>query len=318
MEKSKVNLTASPSYQMGNLSYSVMTENVCYVRQSEVIVQQASSPRCKRITTRAAAGSLCVCSFAPMEDFDLLVVASSAGLQLWTADGATLRFFVSIGDMLPAEMSDTHDRQEGDFLAGIASHESGWIYVGTSWGNICRFEVPGEDDDVIMHAPIGPMCNASTPVCAAAASGDVLAYGNENGDVFFHTPGSDGLQIFKVLGRGAAVTAMVCREWAVATALSTGTINVYRADESERVLEIHAHARIIHSLTLRDGVMVSCGDDQIVSVWAFSESQKRSDTQVDFVESHRIPDRLLVGAVSTGSELLAIAYDDENLYSKTI
>jgi len=312
-----ISLKDSPSYQSNNLTYSPEADNIAYMRHTDVIVQHCTSSMNKKIATRAEADCVCTCKYVSVHDFDLLVVATPVGLQVWTSNAASIRFHAPIEDLIPAGLDESH--REGAFLTGISAAESGFIYVGTSWGTILRLEVQGEDDDVLALAPLG--APTGSPVSATAASDNVVASGNERGGLTFYPgPSSSGdiEELFRVEEEGAAVTSMVCREWAVAAALSTGIINVYRADAQERILEIHGHARIIHSLYLRDSIMVSCGDDQVVCVWNFSPSGARCDTQVDFVENHHVPDRLLVGAVTTGSELMAVAYDDEHIYERKL
>lgn len=307
-------LVESPSYQCNNLSYNHDTDSLCFVKNTEVFVHAKSSLSHKKIATRASAECVCTAAFVSVEGLEYLVLASSVGIQVWTTDGETLRYFSPIADLQGASSVRDDDMQ---FTQGIGAINSGYICVGTSWGNIVVLTAKFEDDgEVKFGSTIHG--KTSTAISAIAASNDVMASGNESGDISFYECDGDFEPIFHVPGTGAMITSIVSRECAVAAALSTGTVKVFRSDAREQVLEINAHARSIMSLHLHEDVMVSCGDDSIVSVWTFSNSCRGEETTISLVESQAVMNRMLVGAAFTGTEVITLAYDDQKVYSKNM
>jgi len=308
-------LNGNPSYQPNNLSFSFETDSVAYVKKSEVNIQQLRSRTTKKIPAPSSTCDVCTAAFVDIQDTDLLVIASSAGVQVWTADGNSMRYFCPIEKMDPSIQSGSTIYYD-QFLNGIASLSSGYIFVGSSIGKVHVLNIPADGGD-FQELPAISLGASKLPISAITASDDVVAYGNESGEVFFHKSNPTSGFEFSFQGgtMGPAVTSMASMYSNVAVASTIGQIDVYNVVKEMRVISVAAHARSVMGLSLNPDTctLASCSDDQLVSIWQFPNSEKGTN-DMELLSSHRVESKMLVGVAHAGSEVYLTAYEEQKLF----
>lgn len=94
--------------------------------------------------------------------------------------------------------------------------------------------------------------------------------------------------------------------------LSTGVIRIYNCTKCDLLVEMHGHSRQINAIACHGvkPVFASVGDDTMINLWhAKVESDRITD--IEMVQSQRVPDHLLVGVVfgSKQDSLIVTPYD---------
>ena len=125
------------------------------------------------------------------------------------------------------------------FACGITSvSEEGVIFTGTSNGNITAILVPTASGEAIsFHSTLA---TSDFPVLCLGASSEVIAAGNDNGDVFGFSSaaGTKFDRKCKFNGSGYPCTAVCVREDTVFAAFSLGNIRVYNTSQNELKIEV--------------------------------------------------------------------------------
>jgi WD40 repeat protein len=324
----KFESSGSPSLQFNNLSHSVERGSVAYVHGTQVLIQGLHGQRFKKkIPLRDDNCDVASASFVCLHGVELLVIASSIGIQIWSADGGTMKYFAPISTFIPLPVGVTEDAYSEEFMQGIAGTMSGHVFVGTSRGNIEVFRQKDDYSDIIYEkktylggSPGSP--SEMIPVSAVAASSTTMVYGNECGDLVFFEISSDFERGFKLKGNGVCCTSIVIKSDVVAAGFSNGLIRFYRAQVQECIFEIAAHSRAVYGLSLdKDAnIMASCSEDQLVSIWSFPDFTARGNSECSLISSHRMMDRIITGVaiVEGTTDIIVAAYDDDMLYTLSL
>jgi hypothetical protein len=128
---------------------------------------------------------------------------------------------------------------EPAFACGIAcNEEEGYIFTGTSNGNITVIQVPSNSGEGINFD-----CTLSTsdyPVMALGSSTEIIAAGNDNGDVFGFSAssGTKFSRQCKFNGTGSPCTVVCVQNTTIYAAFSLGSIRVYNSVSSEMTIEV--------------------------------------------------------------------------------
>jgi len=158
-----------------------------------------------KVVAEVTASTINCCKLVKIHDISYLVVGSSAGMQIWSGDGETLKFFSPLSGLINEEvlvsLQDTHQPVH---MKGIAVCAECHIVIGCSTGHVFVIEVPagsnGEDMS-ILHT-LGPMPTSSpiqsgSNIVAIGGSDTYTVCANEYGDIHI----LDGTVDFRQKGR---------------------------------------------------------------------------------------------------------------------
>lgn len=122
---------------------------------------------------------------------------------------------------------------------GIASNnEEGFVFTGTSTGNITVIQVPsGGGDNISFHSALP---TNDFPICCLDSSSEIIASGNDNGDIFAFSAysGQDFARKCKFNGSGYPCTSIGVQGCQIFSAFSLGNIRVYNTVENEIKIEV--------------------------------------------------------------------------------
>ena len=172
------------------------------------------------------------------------------------------------------------------FACGITSSREGYIFTGSSSGNITVLHVPSSDGERISFHSTIP--TNDFPILSMASSPSVLACGNDNGDIFGFelTRGTEFERICKFGGSGYPCTSLCMIYDNVFAGYSLGNIKVFNVASRELTIEVcqlitsmalfsifpqvTAHARAIYGLCAHPSlpIVASCSEDQHLHVWS--------------------------------------------------
>jgi len=298
-------ISGSPSWQPNNLSSGDTTDTVAYVRFSEVVITTITGA-----TRKIPVSSRChifQASFVNIQGTTFLALASSLGIQIWSTDGAEMKFFFAMSTLVDGE-------EDGHYMRGIADICKGFVCVGCSTGCILVLATPSATGDRITLAH--NLEAAKTPITALAASEDILVAASDLGEltVFNVLSGFDIKGKFP--GNQYPCTSLITREDSIAAAYSTGHIRIFQLSSMVMVYEVCAHARCVMGLALHasDNIMASVGEDQVVNVFTFPTFTSRASMDLELVFSDKIESRVLTGVAFINDDTLGVvAFDEDEL-----
>lgn len=245
--------------------------------------------------------------FVEIREKCVLVVTSSDGIQVWSVSGDEMLFQFELSSVF-----GTPDEVEDLFARGIAVL-SDLLCVGSSSGQLLVFD--GKDGAFDLSL-IRRVDTGKSPICAISSFKDILASGNDCGDIYGFSLEQSFANVFTFFGAGSPCTT-ICQsdEWLFA-GFSTGHIRVYRTDIMEMTFEISAHTRAVTGLTINNtrSFIASCGKDQIVHVWRIPDYASGTSCSVDLLSSEILENKLCTGlAFMTDDRLCVASYDDDEL-----
>ena len=126
------------------------------------------------------------------------------------------------------------------YACGVGSNsDEGFIFTGTSSGNITVLQVPplGSGRDISFHSTIQ---TSDFPIFSLASSTELIATGNDNGDVFAFSAsgGTEFARKCKFPGSGSPCTGIATQHNMVFAAFSLGNIKVYNTSRNELSMEV--------------------------------------------------------------------------------
>lgn len=297
-------LPCTVSYLPNNLS--CLENQVSIVKFNEVSISNYSSGEATKVSLNPKT-AVFQASLVRLHEEIFLVVASSDGTHVYMNGGLEMKFFLPIG------VSISEESNEPAYACGIASpceesSSKGFIFTGTSNGTITAIQVPSASGEGIsFHSTLSTI---HSPVIALAASSDILASGNDNGDIFAFTTSSENkfARKCKFTGSGHPCTAIGVQDFTVFAGFSLGNIRVYNTLISELTIEVTAHARSIYGLCVHpcQPLLASCSEDQHLHVW--------STDNMDLLSAHVVENRKLTGvAFLPRDEIGVSAYDSDEV-----
>ena len=128
------------------------------------------------------------------------------------------------------------------FACGITSNNNeGFVFTGASNGNITVIEMSpsgsGGGDGISFHSTL---TTGNFPILCLGSSAEVIAGGNDNGDVFGFSAlsGTKFSRKCKFNGMGSPCTAICVQSTTIFAAFSLGSIRVYNSELSEMTIEV--------------------------------------------------------------------------------
>lgn len=289
------NLHVTASYLPSNLS--CLGNQLAVTKFNEVYISNYGSGEFTKATLNTKT-SIFQAALVNVNETPYLVIASSDGTHVYPSDGSEMLFFLPIG------VSTSENSNDPAFACGIAStDEEGFIFTGTSNGNITAIQLPRSRDGFNFHSTLA---TSDYPIMALAASTEVIASGNDNGDIFgfSSTSGTKFARKCKFNGGGSPCTAICALNSTIFAGFSHGLIRVYDSVKSELTIEVTAHARCIYGMTLHPSmpIIASCSEDQHLHMWSVEN--------MDLLSSHIVDNRRLTGvAFLPHNEVGVSAYD---------
>lgn len=284
---------ASPSLSFNNLT--IDAGMVAYAHKSSVLMFLEVAARSTgvlptKLGYRDAANVIQVRWCRAGTGSPLLVIATTAGFQIWDSTGKVSLF--------------THATPDG-FCRGIGgSDESNRIFVGTSTGRL----LCATGTSPVALASSFP-AHASAVCCVDVLAG-VVASSCDSGEVCLWDAGT-----FKALaafpGGGYPCTSVKLKDTYVVTAFSTGHLRIFEISSATMVVEVTAHSRCITALDVHpvQDTFVTVGEDAVVSVWTLPERSSGS-YHLELIKSQVVEDHLFTGVQFFKSALLACSYDN--------
>jgi len=289
------NLHVTASYLPSNLS--CLGNQLTVVKFNEVYISNYGSGEFTRVTLNTKT-SIFQAALVTVNEESYLVIASSDGTHVYPSGGSEMLFFLPIG------VSTGEDSNDPAFACGITSTgEEGFIFTGSSNGNITAIQLARSGDGFNFHSTL---TTSNCPIMALAASPEIIASGNDNGDIFGFsaTSGTKFARKCKFNGSGSPCTTICALNSTIYAGFSLGIIRVYNVERSELTIEVTAHARCIYGLALHPSmpIIASCSEDQHLHFW--------SAENMDLLSSHVVENRRLTGvAFLPHSEVGVSAYD---------
>lgn len=316
MSSSKIEVSDSPSFVSNNLAYSFDTESVVYINDSNVFIHNLSFRKIKKLDMKTSTCDITSINFISLGTDDLLAITSSKGVQIWNAQGSSMRYFAELHTFI-----DSNTISLEDYMIGTASFEPCKICIGDSRGYVHILEgLNNSSDDFRLVKSVNNNSSSTNgnivPVTAISTSDNYIGFADEYGNISFHsTSNSDDYeQIWLSEGNGSCCTSLVSLRDSFIGGYSSGVLKVFRADLCELVFEITAHARCIQGLSVDhdNSLIASVSEDQLLSIWSF-------DSEFSWKSTHRIDDRLLVGVAFIEEDTLIVsAYDDMHLHKVSL
>lgn len=293
-------LPCTVSYLPNNLS--CVDNNVIFVKFNEVHVCNFSTGESRKITLSTKT-SIFQAKVVSIQDDLYVVVASTDGTLVYLADNLDLVFFLPIG------VSAKEDSIDPPYACGVASNSTDrFVFTGTSNGNITAILVPSSASgrDATFHSTLP---TSDFPIFCLASSYEIIAAGNDNGDVFaFSNIGTDFAPKSTFNGSGYPCTSICAQGYNVFAAFSLGNIRVYDTSRDELKIEVTAHARNIYGLCVHPTlpILASCSEDQRLHVW--------SPDCMDLLSTHVLENQKLTGVSFLPRNCLGVSsYDSDDI-----
>lgn len=332
-------LRLSPSLLPCNLSYSSMRGGgyrICYIHKDDLIIAESKNgtgiEKSTRLdvtqtqifhaayigfglvdSTRDVGGPVTnspMISVPKTSFHEYLVVTSNLGVQLWSADGERLEWFLKMTE----ELEETNEAPQFHFMRGACSLTTSTgtncIAVGSSIGTLLIVTTSG---DVIHRLST----SSSSPITAVAATPRYLFCANDEGDILGFRCDGTFENFMRIQGKGDCCSALVCKDGVVVAAFSTGHVRIYRAELGELSIEIAAHSRAMTGMALHPhcAYLATCGEDQNAHVWTFPDFLSPSGSDMDLAYSSKLENCLCTGVAWTADQQLLVAsYDSEDLH----
>lgn len=281
----------------------------------------------------------------------LLVVGSTAGVQIWSHDGNEMKFFAPIASLIEASVPSAAPLAAGEshFVRGIASCGDSQIAVGCSSGMLFVLNVPrdGDGEGISIAHKLNTVATGlnnspnDSAIMAVAGSDSMLVCANEFGDIFGFDNSTGAwkasftLALDEIAATSGApeslasglITCLCTRTGTIVAGYTTGHMRVFRAlsgSVAELAIEVSAHFRSVSGITLNPASprFATCGEDQFVHVWEFPDFTSRSTSDADLIHSERLDNRMctgicyynpLGGAATAVSNIAINSFDDEDM-----
>lgn len=302
-------LPGSPSLLPNNLSLRRDGGALVYVRLNEAVYLSTSGRNDHHMIPAAAKSHISQTAFVRVQGTDFLVITSSTGAYLWSADGSSMLYFLPLADVLKGDT-------EFQFMRGIASSDSS-VFLGTSLGHILEVLIPSSTGEHGVEL-INTVYVSSSPVSCMHCDEQHLLVGNDFGDIRCYQtyPRLSENPIVERVGNGFPCTAIVARGDCVIAGFSSGHIRGYSIRSGDMVVEVTAHARCITGLALHpyDNFVASSSEDQYICVWNFTDFSPRSSKTMDLLSAEKLDNRLCTGLCYFLDDRIGVtSYDEEEV-----
>eukprot|EP00316_Scyphosphaera_apsteinii_P024686 CAMPEP_0119309530 /NCGR_PEP_ID=MMETSP1333-20130426/15819_1 /TAXON_ID=418940 /ORGANISM="Scyphosphaera apsteinii, Strain RCC1455" /LENGTH=330 /DNA_ID=CAMNT_0007313523 /DNA_START=56 /DNA_END=1048 /DNA_ORIENTATION=+ len=248
---------------------------------------------------------------------EMLVIASSKSLQMYSADGKHFLYLV------PFVRSD----DKSGFFRGIAACNAagtGYVFAGCSNGEICRLPVTGSGEPsfgkYIMH-PAQEQCTCVSDLAAASLPGGTgilaVASSGEGGCAAILLMDVVEAEAPKLTATfpsdiGSMCTSLRIRQSLLLCAFSTGQVRMYDLEAKVLTAVMTAHARWINALEVHPSkdTFATASEDAYVGVWRLPEQGGHT---IKLVTHYQAQDCTLTGVTFCGGasrdSVGATAYD---------
>eukprot|EP00611_Tribonema_gayanum_P000345 TRINITY_DN10236_c0_g1_i2.p2 TRINITY_DN10236_c0_g1~~TRINITY_DN10236_c0_g1_i2.p2 ORF type:complete len:336 (-),score=102.41 TRINITY_DN10236_c0_g1_i2:70-1077(-) len=265
-----------------------------YIHKDEVITLGCGGAAPRALGRGGENGRALQARFVVADAQELLVVALSTGVQMWSANGTRLLYFFSLRSVVAEGGPAVSCR-------GISAVERGChVLVGCSDGDVFVFAVSARGGGGMEKVELSRSLRGHTrPVTATAASRTIAASADMGGRIIAWRVADAYAKMCEFSCDGCMVTSMAARDELLVAALSNGTICAFRVAAGELAFEIAAHARIINAIDLHptQPLLATVGEDAHLNVWSLPDdrSPAKASSQVDLLYSEEVRDHLLTG-----------------------
>ena len=246
--------------------------------------------------------------WVPLNAGELLVVASTRSLQMYTPDGGRLLHVVTAG--VPSGEAPATYRGIGHCSTG----QTEYVVGGCSTGAVCLIPLaPGEGhtfvDPLLSPAstlelvdltagPAPPLDPDRVFVCSADAQGDVNVHALEADGTWAH---AFAFAFSTSDETPALCTSLRMRGQRLFCAFSTGQVRIFDLGAGVLTASINAHVRWINAIEvhpLRDDLFATASEDSTIGLWKCMEPEGK----VVHCSHFAVTDWLLTGVAFVGSE----------------
>lgn len=302
-------LPGSPSLLPNNLSLRKDGGALVFVRLNEAVYLSTTGRNDHHMIPAAAKSQVSQTAFAHVQGSDFLVITSSTGAYIWSADGSSMLYFLPLTDVIKGDVGF-------QFMRGIASNSSS-VFLGTSLGHILEISIPNSTGEYGVELST-TVYVSSSPISCLFCDENHLLVGNDDGDVRCYQtyPRLSENPIVERVGVGFPCTAMVARGDSVIAGFSSGHIRGYSISSGDMVVEITAHARCITGLALHpyDNFVASSSEDQYICVWNFTDFTPRSAKTMELLCAEKLENKLCTGLCYFLDDRIGVtSYDEEEV-----
>ncbi|XP_021913150.1 WD repeat-containing protein 54-like isoform X3 [Zootermopsis nevadensis] len=194
----------------------------------------------------------------------LLVVASSLGVQIFDEDGRVCKFSHPCVDMPDGG---------GNFARGLALIGHDMLCVGNSSGTIRIFHIPEDLDPVVKIDHKQVHKKAVTDIAASVTGGNLVVTADDSGELSLWRLERELHLVSMFPTFRYPCTSLKIWEGFILCAFGSGHIRVFGTKTLSLVCEVAAHARWITAADLAPdtGYFLSVSEDSFVKVWQISK-----------------------------------------------
>jgi len=259
----------------------VSTTSACIVPEGTV-ASGASATSSTHVVNEPDGAQIQQIAWVPLNAGELLVIASTKSLQLYTPNGHRLLHVVTAG--VPSGEAPATYR--GISSCSAASTE--YVCGGCSTGSICLIPLSPGGGHTFVDPLLSPASSVEiVDVAAGPSPGDptcgFVCSSDAQGDVHVHALEADGSWMHTASFPFATsdetptlCTSLAMRGQRLFCAYSTGQVRVYDLISCSLQTSITAHARWINALQVhpaRDDLFATASEDSTIGVWKCLEPE---------------------------------------------